>query len=276
MRNPIYDPATDDPSAPGNFDRFEIDVNTNVDNIFDKIERGELEGSSETPTARRDRAIPANETPENSLRINSGDRIWFLYMNLTHPAVRRRPRAQGDEPRHGPRGRPAGVGRSRPGRHRRPHLLPTDAPDSTTALLRRTRTPPFAGDVEAAKAEMKQSKYDTNKDGICDASACKGLVHRQPQLRPVVEAMTPIIEQSAKKIGIDRRDAGASRRQRVHHDPDAFAQGPDRSANAGWGKDYADPSTFMVLFDGRNILADRQQRVPAGRPHQGPGQEVRG
>jgi hypothetical protein len=25
-------------------------------------------------------------------------------------------------------------------------------------------------------------------------------------------------------------------------------------ANARWGKDYPDPSTFMVLFDGRNIL----------------------
>ena len=51
VRNPSYDPATDDTSIrQSNPDRFEITVNTNVDNIFDKIERGELEGSFETPT----------------------------------------------------------------------------------------------------------------------------------------------------------------------------------------------------------------------------------
>ena len=31
------------------------------------------------------------------------------------------------------------------------------------------------GDVAKAKAEMKLSKYDTNKDGICDAKACKNI-----------------------------------------------------------------------------------------------------
>ena len=31
----------------------------------------------------------------------------------------------------------------------------------------------------------------------------------------------------------------------------------------GWGKDYADPSTFMVLFDGRSITAERQPTTPS-------------
>ena len=35
--------------------------------------------------------------------------------------------------------------------------------------------PPFAGDVERAKAEMKLSRYDTDKDGLCDAPACKNV-----------------------------------------------------------------------------------------------------
>jgi peptide/nickel transport system substrate-binding protein len=47
VRNPNYDPATDDTSVrESNPDRFEFGINTNLDNIFDKIERGELEGSN--------------------------------------------------------------------------------------------------------------------------------------------------------------------------------------------------------------------------------------
>ncbi len=60
VRNPNYDPATDDAEIrQSNPDRFEISVNTNLDNIFAKIERGELEGSFETPAERRAAALPA-------------------------------------------------------------------------------------------------------------------------------------------------------------------------------------------------------------------------
>ena len=41
----------------------------------------------------------------------------------------------------------------------------------------RTRRADFAGDVDAAMEEMKQSKYDTDEDGLCDAPECKGVLH---------------------------------------------------------------------------------------------------
>src|SRR4029453_5043085 len=68
-----------------NPDRFEITVNTNLDNIFDEIQRGELESSFEEPpnTVGRD-YLQAPEIRER-LRINPGDRMWFAYMNLTTP-----------------------------------------------------------------------------------------------------------------------------------------------------------------------------------------------
>ena len=49
-------------------------------------------------------------------------------------------------------------------------------PELTADTYAPYQTAPFAGDVEAAKEEMKLSKYDTDKDGICDAAACKGIV----------------------------------------------------------------------------------------------------
>ena len=87
VRNPSYDPATDDTAIrEANPDRFEIGVNTNLDNIFDKIERGELEGSFETPndaTLRKYLQDPSRSA--TACGSTRGDRIWFLYMNLTTP-----------------------------------------------------------------------------------------------------------------------------------------------------------------------------------------------
>ena len=44
--------------------------------------------------------------------------------------------------------------------------------------------PPFAGDVEAAKAEMAQSKYDTDQDGTCDAAPCKNVININRNFAP--------------------------------------------------------------------------------------------
>ncbi len=86
VRNPSYDPATDNTEfRQSNPDRFEITVNTNLDNIFDQIERGELETSFETPPNAVVRRYVQDPEIRERLRVNGGDRIWFAYMNLTTP-----------------------------------------------------------------------------------------------------------------------------------------------------------------------------------------------
>ena len=83
VRNPNYDPATDDPSIRESFpDRFEITVDTNLDDIFAKIERGEI--AFEIPPSRRPSCASTTDI-RSRLRVNSGDRIWFAYMNVTTP-----------------------------------------------------------------------------------------------------------------------------------------------------------------------------------------------
>ena len=49
---------------------------------------------------------------------------------------------------------------------------------------------------------MSQSKYDTDQDGICDAPECKGILHTNRKDHPQGD-MTPIIEQSFDKIGLE-------------------------------------------------------------------------
>jgi hypothetical protein len=111
---------------------------------------------------------------------------------------------------------------------------------------------PYAGDEAAAKEFMKLSKYDTDKDGLCDAPACKDVLHFNRNFGPWA-AMGPVIEASFAKIGLTL----ATREQPTspaYTNLQNVSKKIPVGSNAGWGKDYADPSTFMVLFDGRNII----------------------
>lgn len=112
---------------------------------------------------------------------------------------------------------------------------------------------PYSGDVAAAKAEMKLSRYG-GPDGMCSKPACKGVLNLNRNFAPWTN-MAPIIEQSAAKIGIQitTRPASRSAVQTATGEPRKKIQS---SSGTGWAKDYADPSTFMVLFDSRNILPE--------------------
>ncbi|MGE0028670.1 MAG: ABC transporter substrate-binding protein [Thermoleophilia bacterium] len=252
VRNPNYDPSTDDTEIRQSYpDEFKFTINTNLDNIFEKIERGELEGSRETPPNAVLRRYLQNPDIRDLMRVNSGDRIWYMYMNLTTPPfddvhVRRAMNLVMDLD---------GILRSWGGPVQ--GTVPTHVLPNSMIDLRGYepfQKAPYAGDVEAAKAEMKQSKYDTNQDGMCDAAACKNVLVLNRNFAPWSN-MSPIIEQSAAKIGVGltTREASRSAVQTATGEPKRQLQS---SSGTGWGKDYADPSTFMVLFDGRNILPE--------------------
>lgn len=253
VRNPNYDPATDDTEIrQSNPDRFEISVNTNLDDIFAKIERGELEGSFETPPNAVLRRYLQDPDNRDRLRVNSGDRLWFMYMNLTTPPfddvhVRKAMNLVMDL---------EGIQRAWGGPVQ--GSIPTDVlpdtmmPSLTSDAYAPFQQPPFSGDVEAAKAEMAQSKYDTNGDGVCDAAACKGVINVNRNFAPW-STMSPIIEQSASQIGIEI-DTRELSRSAVNDASSTTARKIPTSSGNGWGKDYADPSTFMVLFDGRTLI----------------------
>ncbi len=65
--------------------------------------------------------------------------------------------------------------------------------------------------------------------------------------------MSPIIEQSAAEIGIEIETREASRTA-VNNTSNTTARKIPFSSGNGWGKDFADPSTFFVIYDGRNII----------------------
>ena len=129
-----------------------------------------------------------------------------------------------------------------------------------------------SGDVKKAMAEMKLSKYDKNKDGLCDASVCKNIftVHGDS---PVRAAMVPVMEASMKKIGITLKT-------RILKDPYPPLQTPRQNlafslaARLGQGLRRRDDVRRPALRRPQHHRPEQHQLL-AARHHAGHGQEGR-
>jgi peptide/nickel transport system substrate-binding protein len=249
VRNPNYDPATDSPEVrENNPDSFEFSVNTNEKDIFDKIEAGELEDSAENPLPAVLEQYATDPELEERLLVAGGDRTWYITMNLTQPPfddihVRKAANYVLDK---------AAIQRVWGGElsgEIATHILP---PELTSGHPTNEEYDPYAsenwaGDVEAAKEEMKQSKYDTDGDGVCDAPECKGIFHVNRKDAPQGD-MTPIIEESMSQIGLELETT-----EKLDAYPVVSTVSKDLpiSTYPGWGKDYPDAYTFVgFLFQG--------------------------
>jgi peptide/nickel transport system substrate-binding protein len=246
VRNPAYSPATDSTKARENLpNEFTFTVNSNVDDIYARVGRGDIEEevAGETPSVLRQ----YKGSPQ--LHTNDGDRTWYLTMNLTQPPfddmhVRRAVNyvVNREALRKSWGGASAGAVAT--------HI----APDAILNNKLKGYAPYGSGkgDLAKAKAEMKLSKYDKNHDGICDASACRNLLTVTGD-RAVEVGFIPVLTQNLKSIGMVIKD-------RVLKDAYTPIQTTRNnipfSTRPGWGKDYADALTFFgPLFDGRNIIA---------------------
>ena len=253
VRNPNYDQATDTLRA-NNVDGIKIDVNTNLGDIFDRIERGELDASlgqeqPPKPVLQRYLTDPAKKP---YLHADLADATGYLSMNLTVPpfddvhvrkavnwVLDRQALLQAE-------GGPAVV---QPATHIIP---PTVLSGRLGAEYNPYASEGNRGDEAKAKEEMKQSRYDSDKDGVCDAAACRNLVFLTPNETPYTEVQ-PIVQQGLAKLGINLKPRELA--------PGAVFTTFQTVANkiplvhTGWAKDYADPVTFAIpLFAGSSII----------------------
>lgn len=261
VRNPNYDPATDSPEVrENNVDRLEFTINTNLDDIYNRIEAGEVDESPDTAPPDVLRRFVRDEALQDRLRVEAGDRTWYLAFNLALPPfddvnVRKAVNLVLDK---------EGIHRAWGGQTAG-EIATKTVPNSLYAgRFDNADYNPYpsennAGDVEAAKEAMRQSRYDTDKDGVCDAPACRDIFTINRNYGEWAR-MQPVVEQGLQQIGL-RLNIRA-----LPSDPAyAVTRKPSRKValamNHGWGKDYGDPSTFAVLHDGRNILEDGNSNV---------------
>ena len=250
VRNPSYDQASDD--LRGNYvDAIDIRVNSNVDDIFNKVLQGSLDGSLvDQPPNTVVRQYLTDESKKQQLHSNEADRTWFISMNLTVPPlddihVRKAANLVMDK---------AGILRAWGGStfgEIATHVIPPTVINNTLGQdFNPYASPEFGGDEAKAKEEMKQSKYDTDKDGVCDAAACKNIIMTNRN-RPPWSNAEPVVVDSFAKIGLQVKPRPLA----DHYPP---LQTPKNKIplglNPGWGKDYADASTFGGPLFGGNFI----------------------
>jgi peptide/nickel transport system substrate-binding protein len=248
VRNPSYDAATDSRAARENLpDSFEWLVNTNATDILDQVAAGTLQDEISTIPVQVLRSYATDSSKKSRLHLNSGDRTWFVTMNLTQPPfddIHVRKAMNWVMDKHALVQAWGGPTIGKVARH----IVPDTLFDNQLAEYDPYATPGDAGDVAKAKNALHGSKYG---NGMCTASACKN-VYLLADARVVDTKMLPVIQADAKKIGITFV---------VHTVKGAYPtlQTPSRniptSERPGWGKDFADPLTFFTpLFNSRTII----------------------
>lgn len=255
IRNPSYDEATDDPEVRENLvDGVEVTINPNLSDIFNKIEAGEAEGSINTPTPKIVREYATEESLQDRMVVSPGDRTWYITMNLTQPPfddihVRKAVNLVLD--REGLQRAWGGPTAGEIATHIMPPELTGGTPTAEEYDPYNTAEAGFAGDVDAAKEEMKQSKYDTDGDGTCDAPECSGILMINRNVSPWTE-MEPIVQEDLASIGIEI-EPRALESSAAYTTIQTVSKQVPIALNAGWGKDYADAYTFAVLFQSASI-----------------------
>jgi peptide/nickel transport system substrate-binding protein len=128
------------------------------------------------------------------------------------------------------------------------HIAPDSMEDNLLIDYRPFAGAAGTGDLEAAKAEIRQSKYDGNQDGLCDADACRNV------------AVAIGGDQIAEPVSHDLESIGITLGE-VSDDPQTAVTDPaDKTALfiwGGWGRDYLSASNFFIgQFYGPVALAD--------------------
>ncbi len=248
VRNPNYDPATDDAEyRSANVDSVTVDINTNSQDIFDKIKQGQLDGSPDTPPNTVVAEYAQDAALKDLLKINSGDRTWFITMNTARAPfddVNVRKAANFIIDKAAIQQAWGGTAAGSIAKHIVPDAMYGDAFPADYE--------PYPLDEAKAKEAMKASKYDTDKDGLCDAPACKNVFHVSRNSEPWSK-YNPVIAESFKKIGIELNTRELPTGN-AYTTIQTVARNVPVASNAGWTKDYADVGTFAVLFQSATII----------------------
>jgi peptide/nickel transport system substrate-binding protein len=253
VRNPDYDPATDDPEARESLpDEFHFLLNSNAKDIYAKVGRSEYEDevASEPPQILRE--YSTDDALRPLLKAESGDATWYINFDLTQPPfddvhVRRAANLVMDKEAlvrawGGPIAGDIAT-------HITPPIVTGGHP--TAEEYDPYPSESFRGDLEAAKAEMALSKYDSDGDGLCDDPVCDEVLHLTRSQSPWTD-MVPVEEEALEKIGITLETRELADFYTPWQTPTKTAP---ISSGAGWGKDYADALTYIAALFGSDAIA---------------------
>jgi peptide/nickel transport system substrate-binding protein len=251
VRNPSWDPATDDlrPAYP---DAINVTIGGDVTDLYNRVAAGELDLVLDAaPPVAILRQYSTDPTLQSQLHIYPDDAVSYISMNVAMPPfddihVRKALNYAIDKNglrqlRGGPTvGELAG------------HIMVNSLTNNLLKDYDPYATPNGAGDVNLATEEMKQSKYDTNGDGVCDDPVCQDVLAVTVNIDPAPK-QAALIEQNLEPLGItlDVKEFDITTMYSKCNSPEDLV--PICLAT-GWGKDFPDAVTFGPPLFGSESL----------------------
>jgi peptide/nickel transport system substrate-binding protein len=242
VRNPSYDPSTDT-LRPAYVDRIEVTIGGDEADLFNKIDTGEVDyvADDATPPVNVLREYSTNPDKQPYLHVYQTNTVSYISMNLGVPPfddihVRKAlnfayDKSGGRQLGGGPlTGANAG------------HIFPDGLLDNKLKDYNPYATDGDNGDLELAQAEMAQSKYDSDGDGVCDDPVCQNVIALGVQQDPGPKVMALFVD-NVKGLGIDivpKLLDGPVIYSKCLSAPDKFPL----CVQVGWAQDYPDAYTF--------------------------------
>ena len=251
VRNPSYDPATDGlrPAYP---DRIETTIGGDTADLYNKVETGDVDYVVDAhPPANVLQEYSTNPDTQPYLHTYPTNGNYYIAMNLGVPPfddihVRKALNWVFDKAGSIQLSGGALTG-SVEG-----HIFPDGLINNELKDYDPYATEDGHGDLEKAKAEMAQSKYDSDGDGVCDDPVCQNVITLGVQQDPGPRRMA-LFTQNLKGIGIEvdpKALDGPVIYSKCISSPDKFAL----CVYVGWIQDYADAYTFgPPLFDSSSL-----------------------
>ncbi len=193
VRNPTYDIPTDNAAVRQNYpETIDIGAESDAQQILGDIDSGELHAGGGDPNLTKQLLAGFRHLTPHWEQL---DGLAYLSMNVLVPPfddvyTRRAVTLALD--------REALV---RVVEVSQPAAIATGIFPPVLGVPRRAPLLPVRGDLEAARREMAQSRYDSNGDGICDARVCQRVLYVGPTIPPGINAL-PLIQQELARIGI--------------------------------------------------------------------------
>lgn len=241
VRNPSWDPATDE-LRPAYADAINISIGGDENDLYNKVVAGEIDLVADGLVPPQIlRQFSTDPTLQPYLHVYPADGIRYLEFNLATPPfddVHVRKAVNFAIDKNGMRqlrgGEQAGALAG--------HIFPDALLDNLLADYDPYATPNGAGDVEAAQAEMAQSAYDSDGDGVCDDPVCDGVLAITDEADPYPD-QAALIQDNLEPLGItlDVKSFDRTTMYNTCTDPETHM---GICLAPGWLKDYLDAVTF--------------------------------
>jgi peptide/nickel transport system substrate-binding protein len=174
VRNPSWDPATDE-LRPAYADRLEATIGGDVADLYNKVDTGEIDYVLDAaPPADVLQKYSTNPDLQTQLFTHPQNAVTYASMNLAIPPfddIHVRKAVNFALDKAGARqlggGALTGVNAG--------HIFPDGLLNNLLKDYDPYASADDHGDAAAAMEEMKQSKYDSNGDGVCDDPVCDAI-----------------------------------------------------------------------------------------------------